>query len=96
VPTCFVSFEEVAGTDDPGLAAVDPSETFESLSLRRALARAVGALPERERMVVARYYFEGLRLKDIGAELGVSEPRISQLLSRAIERLRAMLVAEAA
>jgi RNA polymerase sigma factor FliA len=96
VPACFVSFEEVSSTDDPGLAAADPSEAFESLSLRRALERAVGELPERERTVVARYYFEGRRLKDIGAELGVSEPRISQILARAIERLRVMLIAEAA
>ncbi len=97
VPACFVSFEDVANDDEAGLAASDdPSEAFEWRSLCRALGRALTQLPERERNVVARYYFEGAKLKDIGAELGVSEPRISQLLSRAVERLRAILVFEAA
>jgi RNA polymerase sigma factor for flagellar operon FliA len=96
VAACFVSFEEVAN-DESGLAGTDdPSEAFESRSLRRALARALKQLPERERTVVARYYFEGARLKDISAELGVSEPRISQILARAIERLRVLLQTEAA
>ncbi len=91
---CFVSFDEVANDDESILAGGDdPAEALESSSLRRALARALEQLPERERKVVARYYLEGAKLKDIGAELGVSEPRISQILSRAIERLRAILQA---
>jgi RNA polymerase sigma factor for flagellar operon FliA len=96
----FVSFEDVAASDEEvrlGLAGcVDPSEAIEARSQQRALARALERLPERERTVVARYYFEGKRLKDIGAELGVSEPRISQLLARALERLRDLLLHEAA
>jgi RNA polymerase sigma factor FliA len=96
----FVSFEEVASNDEEvrlGLAGcVDPSEMIEARSQQRALARALERLPERERTVVARYYFEGVKLKDIGAELGVSEPRISQLLARALERLRDLLRHEAA
>lgn len=96
-PTCFVSLEDAFNGDDLGLAGEeDPSEAFDSCSLRRALAQALTQLPERERTVVGRHYFEGARLKDIGAELGVSEPRISQILSRAIERLREMLRTEAA
>jgi RNA polymerase sigma factor for flagellar operon FliA len=95
--TCFVSFEEVAANDDEGeLAGDDLGEVIEARSERRALDRAIQQLPERERTVVGRYYFEGMRMKDIGAELGVSEPRISQLLTRALGRLRAMLVDEAA
>ncbi len=91
----FVSFEDVASDDDLGLAASDdPAEAFESCALHRALTLAVAKLPERERMVVGRHYFEGARLKDIGAELGVSEPRISQILSRAIARLRGALGGE--
>jgi RNA polymerase sigma factor for flagellar operon FliA len=94
--TSFVSFEDVANDDETGLAGDDPSEVFETRCLARALGRALQQLPQRERTVVARYYFEGAKLKDISAELGVSEPRISQLLSRAIEKLRAILRAEAA
>lgn len=96
--TCFVSFDETDVTNEHGLAgpAEDPAEALESCALRLALSRAVSQLPDRERIVISRYYFEGARLKDIGAELGVSEPRISQILSRAIVRLRQILEAEAA
>ena len=73
-----------------------PEEEVDIVLREDALRRALEQLPERERMVVGRYYFEGQRLKDIGAELGVSEPRISQLLARAIEKLRAILRSEAA
>ena len=93
----FVSFEDVANDDEMGLAASDdPAEALEACVLQRALTRALAQLPERERKVVGRHYFEGARLKDIGAELGVSEPRISQILSRAIERLRVILRGAAA
>ncbi|APR81558.1 RNA polymerase sigma factor for flagellar operon [Minicystis rosea] len=96
-PACFVSFEEVANDDESELAGGDdPSELVEASSRRRALAQALQQLPERERTIVGRYYFDGARLKDIGAELGLSEPRISQILSRALSRLRAMMVIEAA
>jgi RNA polymerase sigma factor for flagellar operon FliA len=94
---CFVSFEDVANDDENELAGGDdPSELVEASSQRRALVEAVQQLPERERTIVGRYYFDGVRLKDIAAELGLSEPRISQILSRALVRLRAMLVVEAA
>ena len=94
-----MSFEDVAANDEiraASPAADDPSEMIEARSPQRALVRALDRLPERERTVVARYYFEGVKLKDIGAELGVSEPRISQLLARALERLRDLLLHEAA
>jgi RNA polymerase sigma factor for flagellar operon FliA len=96
-PACFVSFEDVAGGDETELAGGDdPSELVEASAQRKALAAAMAQLPERERLIVARYYFDGARLKDIGAELGLSEPRISQILARALGRLREMLVVEAA
>ena len=97
-PACFVSFEEVAANDDEsGLAGGDdPSEVVEARSRCHALTEAIQKLPERERTIVGRYYFDGARLKEIGVELGVSEPRISQLLSRALDRLRALLPVEAA
>jgi RNA polymerase sigma factor for flagellar operon FliA len=93
---CFVSFDEVEG-EEPSLAdADDPASALESRAACEALSRAIDQLGERERVVVARHYFEGAKLKDIGLELGVSEPRISQILSRAIERLRGILRRDAA
>ncbi len=69
----------------------DPAEALMACSERHALASAIARLPERERLVVGKYYFEGAKLKEIGAELGVSEPRVSQLHARALGLLRGML-----
>jgi RNA polymerase sigma factor for flagellar operon FliA len=57
------------------------------------LARAVDKLPERERHIVSAHYFRGVKFKDLGVELGVSEPRISQLHSRAMQRLKLLVAA---
>jgi RNA polymerase sigma factor FliA len=59
---------------------------------QETLAKAVELLPERERHIVSSHYFRGVKFKDLGAELGVSEPRISQLHSRAIARLKELMV----
>ena len=59
--------------------------------VRDQLAKAVELLPERERHIVSLHYFKGVKFKELGRMLGVSEPRISQLHSRAMGRLRTML-----
>jgi RNA polymerase sigma factor for flagellar operon FliA len=61
-----------------------------------ALAKAVELLPERERHIVSMHYFKGVKFKDLGTQLGVSEPRISQLHSRAMKRLRMLIAQQAA
>jgi RNA polymerase sigma factor for flagellar operon FliA len=61
-----------------------------------ALVKAVDLLPERERHIVSMHYFKGVKFKDLGAQLGVSEPRISQLHSRAMKRLRMLIAQQAA
>ena len=58
---------------------------------QECLARAVDKLPERERHIVSSHYFRGVKFKDLGVELGVSEPRISQLHSRAMQRLKLLV-----
>lgn len=55
------------------------------------LLAAVDELPERQRLIVAMHYFDGLRFRQIGTILGVSEARISQLHSRSMEFLRGTL-----
>ena len=52
---------------------------------------AIKVLPEREQMVMSLYYEEELNLKEIGAVLGVTESRVSQLHSQAVARLRSRL-----
>ena len=49
---------------------------------------AIGSLPPRERKVIGLYYYGDVTMKQIGAEIGVNESRVSQLHARAIRRLR--------
>jgi len=75
----------------------DSSETAVHQKLvGEALQRAVEQLPERERHIVSMHYFRGIKFKDLGEELGVSEPRISQLHSRAMKRLRTLIAQQIA
>lgn len=60
----------------------------------RILAEAVASLPEREQMVIALYYQEGLTLKEIGAVLEVTESRVCQIHTQSLLRLRARLERE--
>ncbi len=69
----------------------DPDGDMEGKELRRILAAGVDRLPERERLVIALYYFEGLTFKEIGRVLGVSESRVYQLHTQAMGRLRNFL-----
>ncbi len=64
-----------------------PDSQAEKAELERQLARAIESLPERERMVVTLYYMEDLRLKEIGELLGLSESRVSRVLSAALFHL---------
>lgn len=65
-----------------------PLEGLQDEQFRQHLADAIDMLPEREKLVVALYYDEEFNLREIGEILGVSESRISQLLSQAHNRMR--------
>jgi RNA polymerase sigma factor for flagellar operon FliA len=73
----------------------DPEETPLLLCLRsemkELLTRAIEELPEKERQVLALYYYEELTMKEVGAVMGVGESRVSQIHSMAVVRLRARL-----
>lgn len=89
-------FEELGVDEDAiELGLTDRSNgPFENMSSERFkgnLAEAIAGLPEREKMVVTLYYDSELNLREIGSVLGVSESRISQLLSQAMIRLRARM-----
>lgn len=92
-------FDEVSESEQARcLSADDGSNAEHALEVNATRARlfeAMQQLPERERHIVAMHYFRGLKFKDLGEMLGVSEPRVSQLHSRAMGRLRSLL-AEAA
>lgn len=89
----IVSIEEV--TEEvlsiAGDRGMQPEEQFERAQLLDALAGEIAALPERDRLIISLYYVEELNLKEIGEILGVSESRVSQLLSAIAKKLRAQL-----
>ena len=65
---------------------------LELLADRAELLEAVEALPERERIVIRRHYYDGRYLKAIGLELGVTESRICQIHRRALKMLELSLL----
>lgn len=67
---------------------LEPSEELESRELHAYLRDAVGLLPERHRLVIVGYFLEGKKSPDLARLLGVTESRISQLRSEALEMLR--------
>jgi RNA polymerase sigma factor for flagellar operon FliA len=71
--------------------AHDPVEAFESEEMRHVLADAIQRMPDRERLVLTLYYYEGLTLAEIGAVLGVTESRVCQIHTKAIFQLRGRL-----
>ena len=72
-------------------AAVDPAHEMDLTDMRDRLADAIARLPEREKLVVALYYYENLTLREIGEVLGVTESRVSQLHTKAVLRLKSRL-----
>lgn len=68
-----------------------PAARMEAEETRDQLAHALTQLPERERICITLYYMEDLRLKEIGAVLGISESRVSRILSRAEYQLREVM-----
>ena len=68
--------------------SIRPAEALDETEVREALAEAISRLPEREKLVVTLYYYEELKLREIGEVLGVTESRVSQLHTKAILRMR--------
>ncbi|WP_419237318.1 RNA polymerase sigma factor FliA [Photobacterium leiognathi subsp. mandapamensis] len=99
-----VNCGRLVGISDPGVAedsvaneeSIEENAPFQDVaddSFRSSLAEAIKTLPEREALVLSLYYDEELNLKEIGAVIGVSESRICQIHSQAMQRLRAKLTA---
>ena len=72
--------------------APDPAAALDQSDLRDRVAESISRLPEREKLVIALYYYENLTLREIGEVLGVTESRVSQLHTKAVLRLRSGLI----
>jgi RNA polymerase sigma factor for flagellar operon FliA len=81
---------DFGGVVADGMAA-DPQSEAEKGEVRDRLVEALETLREQERLVATFYYYEGLTLKEIGQAMNLTEGRISQILHRALEKLRDVL-----
>ena len=94
-----VSLDENAGAEGEGVLAdiisdprsPDPLDMVADKDEKRTLAEAIKELPERDRLILALYYQEELTLKEIGGVLDVTESRVCQLHSKALQKLREKL-----
>ena len=77
--------ETIADTAEGPVAAFEVEET------KQLLAQAINRLPEREKIVLTLYYYEGLTLAEIGEILGVTESRVCQIHTKSVLQLRARL-----
>jgi RNA polymerase sigma factor for flagellar operon FliA len=70
-----------------------PDAAYERQETKERVCAAIASLPPREQKVIGLYYYGEATMKQIGAEIGVNESRVSQLHARAIRRLRDALAA---
>jgi RNA polymerase sigma factor for flagellar operon FliA len=99
--TGMISFEDIGTENHPeqrsflecleDTGAVLPDDHTHQSEVKRALIKAIEGLPERDQYIISLYYLEGLNLKEIGAVLGVTESRISQIHTKALKTLKARI-----
>jgi len=92
----ILSFEDMGTGDDSildNMSNNDPGilDGLQREDMQQIVTGAIASLPERERLVMALYYDEELNLREIGAVMGVSESRVSQIHSQAVIRLQARM-----
>jgi RNA polymerase sigma factor for flagellar operon FliA len=74
-------------------ATPGPMAVYEVEEMRHILADAINGMPEREKIVLTLYYYEGLTLAEIGEILGVTESRVCQIHTKSVIHLRAKIAA---
>lgn len=91
----FETFSMEVVTDEvmamPADSSQQPECMVEEAEFMQAVVDAIDLLPEREKMVMSLYYVDELNLKEIGEVLGVTESRVSQILSTVVKKLRQQL-----
>ncbi len=93
-PISVVRLEDVSNREQNKALTVEveAENRSEINRKRRLLRKAIALLPEREQLIVTLHDLQGLQLKMIADQLGISEPRISQLRTRAVKQLQALMV----
>jgi RNA polymerase sigma factor FliA len=100
-PATFICLDSLVGSDEDNettrhewiadLAHEQPDDTAAQKELQRVIAERLEQLPEMQRKVLALYYFEDMRLREIAEAFGVTESRICQIHSQAIMAIRSYL-----
>ena len=87
------SIDEVYSDQSMWFADVEDraDDVLERESLKAALAKCIGSLPEREAMVLQLYFVEELNLDEIGQTLDIGAARVCQIKKAALDKLRVML-----
>lgn len=96
VSSHLYGFEDLGVTDDAlqgenGYVSTEPHANVFHSDLMSHLAQVISGLPHKERLVLSLYYERDLNLKEIGEVIGVSESRVSQILSQATHRIKSRL-----
>lgn len=96
--TKLFSYEETFDEDGAEIISSEsskqhqnPADMVQKQALKAALAEVIAGLKEREQMVLSLYYEQELNLKEIGEVLGVTESRVSQILSQTAMRIRSRM-----
>ena len=89
--TTIMPLEDYTHSELATDSGVAPSQHVEIVEVKETLAQTIDKLPEKERLVVSLYYYEGLTLKEISLIMKLSEARISQLHTKAVFRMRGSL-----
>jgi RNA polymerase sigma factor for flagellar operon FliA len=85
--------ESVTLGDTIADAGEGPVGAYEVEEMRQILAQSINRMPEREKIVLTLYYYEGLTLAEIGQVLGVTESRVCQIHTKAVLQLRSRISA---
>jgi len=92
----LINFEDALGTANPEAEIKSrdeksPEDELLEKEKKAVLVQVIDELPEKERIVITLYYYEGLLLKEIADILSVTESRISQIHSKVLAKMRARL-----
>jgi RNA polymerase sigma factor for flagellar operon FliA len=85
--------ESVTLGDTVADANEGPMGVYEVEEMRQILADSINRMPEREKIVLTLYYYEGLTLAEIGRVLSVTESRVCQIHTKAVLQLRSRITA---
>ncbi len=94
-PVAIIRFEDLPPGSENSPASKDPlsnpANALDNRRLHANLHQALLSLPERDRLILKLHYFRGMKLREIGRLLGITEARVSQIHHRSLARMKPQL-----